>query len=142
MNKTVQRIVSGLLVLLVVIGLLPTVFATDTGLEELPTEPTESNESIDTTEPTQLPDTGDPGIAGTPPASSMEEEVTASRVSIGGEDTPMLFAARAAIKGTHYASVEALTPEILGDVIERIEISHVGRKAKPGSVIRIYWKLQ
>ena len=102
MNKTVQRIVSGLLVLLVVIGLLPTVFATDTGLEELPTEPTESNESIDTTEPTQLPDTGDPDIADTPPASSMEEEVIASRVSIGGEDTPMLFAARAAIKGTHY----------------------------------------
>lgn len=102
MNKTVQRIVSGLLVLLVVIGLLPTVFATDTGLEELPTEPTESNESIDTTEPTQLPDTGDPDVADTPPASSMEEEVTASRVSIGGEDAPMLFAARAAIKGTHY----------------------------------------
>lgn len=41
-----------------------------------------------------------------------------------------------------YASIEALTPEILDDVIERIEISHVGRKAKPGSVIRIYWKLQ
>ena len=41
-----------------------------------------------------------------------------------------------------YASIEELTPEILDNVIERIEISHVGRKAKPGSVIRIYWKLQ
>lgn len=102
MNKTVQRIVSGLLVLLVVIGMLPTVFATGTGLEELPTEPTEGNESIDITEPTQLQDIGDPDIADTPPASSMEEEVTASRISIGGEDAPMLFATRAAIKGTHY----------------------------------------
>ena len=101
-NKTVQRIVSGLLILLVVIGMLPTVFATGTGLEELPTEPTEGNESIDITEPTQLQDIGDPDIADTPPASSMEEEVTASRISIGGEDAPMLFATRAAIKGTHY----------------------------------------
>ena len=40
-----------------------------------------------------------------------------------------------------YASIEALTPEILNDVIERIEISHVARKSKPGSVIHIYWKL-
>lgn len=102
MNKTVQRIVSGLLILLVVIGMLPTVFATGTGLEELPTEPTEDNESIDITEPTQLQDIGDPDIADTPPASSMEEEVTASRISIGGEDAPMLFTTRAAIKGTHY----------------------------------------
>lgn len=102
MNKTVQRIVSGLLILLVVIGMLPTVFATGTGLEELPTEPTEGNESIDITEPTQLQDIGDPDIADTPPASSMEEAVTASRISIGGEDAPMLFATRAAIKGTHY----------------------------------------
>ena len=83
MNKTVQRIVSGLLILLVVIGMLPTVFATGTGLEELPTEPTEGNESIDITEPTQMQDIGDPDIADTPPASSMEEEVTASRISIG-----------------------------------------------------------
>ena len=42
----------------------------------------------------------------------------------------------------NYADIEELTPEILGNVIERIEISHVGRKAKPGSVIHIYWKLQ
>ena len=41
-----------------------------------------------------------------------------------------------------YASIEELTPEILADVIERIEIGHVSRKAKPGSVIHIYWKLQ
>lgn len=42
----------------------------------------------------------------------------------------------------NYADIEELTPEILEDVIERIEISHVSRKAKPGSVIHIYWKLQ
>lgn len=41
-----------------------------------------------------------------------------------------------------YASVEELTPQVLSDVIERIEVSHVSRKAKPGSVIHIYWKLQ
>ncbi|MGM9669478.1 MAG: SpaA isopeptide-forming pilin-related protein [Faecousia sp.] len=102
MNKTAQRIVSGLLVLLAVIGTLPTVFATGTGLEKTPTEPTEKNESTDTTEPTGYPDTGDPDIADTPPDSDMEEEVTASRVFIGGEDAPMLFDTRAAIRGTHY----------------------------------------
>ena len=42
----------------------------------------------------------------------------------------------------NYADIEELTPEILENVIERIEISHVSRKAKPGSVIQIYWKLQ
>lgn len=41
-----------------------------------------------------------------------------------------------------YAEIEELTPQILADVIERIEISHVSRKSKPGSVIHIYWKLQ
>ena len=41
-----------------------------------------------------------------------------------------------------YATIEELTPEILAEVIERIEISHVSRKAKPGSMIRIYWTLQ
>lgn len=33
---------------------------------------------------------------------NMEEEVTASRISIGASDVPMLFASRAAVKGTHY----------------------------------------
>lgn len=41
-----------------------------------------------------------------------------------------------------YASIDELTPEILNDVIERIEIGHVTRKSKPGSVIQIYWKLK
>ena len=41
----------------------------------------------------------------------------------------------------NYADIEELTPEILEDVIERIEISHVTKKSKPGSVIHIYWKL-
>lgn len=40
------------------------------------------------------------------------------------------------------ASIRELTPEILDDVIERIEIGHVTKKSKPGSVIRIYWKLK
>ena len=43
---------------------------------------------------------------------------------------------------SNYADIEELTPEILDNVIERIEISHVNRKSKPGSVIHIYWKLQ
>lgn len=41
-----------------------------------------------------------------------------------------------------YASIQELTPEILNDVIERIEIGHVTKKSKPGSVIQIYWKLK
>ena len=41
-----------------------------------------------------------------------------------------------------YAQIDELTPEILDDVIERIEIGHVTRKSKPGSVIQIYWKLR
>ena len=41
-----------------------------------------------------------------------------------------------------YASIQELTPVILDDVIERIEIGHVTKKSKPGSVIHIYWKLK
>lgn len=41
-----------------------------------------------------------------------------------------------------YADIEELTPEILNDVIERIEIGHVRYNSKPGSVIHIYWKLR
>ena len=43
---------------------------------------------------------------------------------------------------SQYASIEELTPEILNEVIERIEIGHVRKKSKPGSVIQIYWKLK
>ena len=45
-------------------------------------------------------------------------------------------------KISEYATIQELTPEILKDTIERIEIGHVTRKSKPGNVIRIYWKLQ
>ena len=45
-------------------------------------------------------------------------------------------------KISEYAAVQELTPEILDDVIERIEIGHVKQKSKPGNVIRIYWKLK
>lgn len=41
-----------------------------------------------------------------------------------------------------YSAIEELTPEILNEVIERIEIGHVKYKSKPGSVIHIYWKLK
>ena len=41
-----------------------------------------------------------------------------------------------------YADITELTPEILDDVIERIEIGHVSYKSKPGKVIQIYWKLK
>ena len=41
-----------------------------------------------------------------------------------------------------YADITELTPEILDDVIERIEIGHVTYRSKPGKVIQIYWKLR
>ena len=41
-----------------------------------------------------------------------------------------------------YAKLDMLTPEILDDVIERIEVGHLTRKSKPGNVIQIYWKLK
>ena len=41
-----------------------------------------------------------------------------------------------------FSSLEELTSEVLEEVIERIEIGHVTRKSKPGSVIQIYWKLR
>ena len=40
-----------------------------------------------------------------------------------------------------YVDIQELTPDILLEVIERIEVGHVGYRAKPGKVIRIYWKL-
>lgn len=45
-------------------------------------------------------------------------------------------------KISEYATIGELTPEILDDVIERIEIGHLTSKSKPGNVIRIYWKLK
>lgn len=41
-----------------------------------------------------------------------------------------------------YAAIEELTPKILEDVIERIEIGHVKYNSRPQSVIQIYWKLK
>lgn len=41
-----------------------------------------------------------------------------------------------------YTEIQDLTPEILNDVIERIEIGHVTRKSRPGNVVQIYWKLK
>lgn len=41
-----------------------------------------------------------------------------------------------------HVSIMELTPEILNEVIERIEIGHVTKKSKPGNVIHIYWKLK
>ena len=43
---------------------------------------------------------------------------------------------------SEYAEIEELTPELLDDVIERIEIGHLKRNSKPGAVIQIYWKLK
>ena len=40
-----------------------------------------------------------------------------------------------------YAEILELTPEVLREVIERIEVGHVGYNTKPGKVIRIHWKL-
>lgn len=41
-----------------------------------------------------------------------------------------------------YGAIQVLTPEILNDTIERIEISHVTKKSRPSNVIHIYWKLK
>ena len=41
-----------------------------------------------------------------------------------------------------YVTLQEITPKVLNDVIDRIEIGHVTRRSKPGSVIQIYWKLQ
>ncbi len=41
----------------------------------------------------------------------------------------------------NYADIQELTSDILDATIERIEVSHVGHKSKPGSVIHIYWNL-
>lgn len=43
---------------------------------------------------------------------------------------------------SEYATIEELTPKILDDVIERIEIGHVRKNSKPANVIQIYWKLK
>lgn len=67
--------------------------------ETLPTEPEPTEAPVE--EPTEAP-TEEPAEEESKPVSDMEEDVTASRISIGASDVPMLFASRAAVKGTHY----------------------------------------
>lgn len=43
---------------------------------------------------------------------------------------------------SEYAAIEELTPKVLDDVIERIEIAHVKHNSRSKSVIQIYWKLK
>ena len=74
--------------------------AEETPTEEiLPTEPEPTEAPVE--EPTEEP-TEEPVEEETNPVSDMEEDVTASRISIGASDVPMLFASRAAVQGTHY----------------------------------------
>ena len=74
--------------------------AEETPTEEiLPTEPEPTEAPVE--EPTEAP-TEKPVEEETKPVSDMEENVTASRISIGASDVPMLFASRAAVQGTHY----------------------------------------
>lgn len=40
-----------------------------------------------------------------------------------------------------YGNITELTPEILSQVIERIEVGHITPKSVPAKVVRIYWKL-
>lgn len=40
-----------------------------------------------------------------------------------------------------YADIEELTPEILKNTIERIEIGHFNYKTRPGQAITIFWKI-
>jgi DNA invertase Pin-like site-specific DNA recombinase len=41
-----------------------------------------------------------------------------------------------------YTDITELTPEILDRAVERIEIGHVRKNSRPGTVIQIYWKLK
>lgn len=41
-----------------------------------------------------------------------------------------------------YSDITELTPEILDRAVERIEIGHVRKNSRPGTVIQIYWKLK
>ena len=43
---------------------------------------------------------------------------------------------------SEFAALEELTPEVLGAVIERIEIGHIKHNSSPGRVIHICWKLK
>ena len=131
MNKTVQRVVTLLLVLLLTCGMFPAVLATDAAPEDTttdeilsvesdavpmesntePTEPTEPVEPLSPTEPSEP----------VPPATEdreqdatfTEETVTASPIFFdtgSAEDTPMLMAmddgimlaAANNVTGTHY----------------------------------------
>ena len=125
MNKTVQRIVTLLLVLLLTCGMFPAAFATDAAPEDtLPAEPTEvvpdpteptlpaeSQEETETTEPTEPeePVPKPPEVEDT----SFEETVVASPVFFdtgSAEEVPMLMAlddgimlaAATSVTGTHY----------------------------------------
>lgn len=40
-----------------------------------------------------------------------------------------------------YATIDEITLQVIDETIERIEVSHVTKKSKPGNVIHIYWKL-
>ena len=40
-----------------------------------------------------------------------------------------------------YADITELTPEILRNIINRIEIGHMSRKTTPAKAVRIFWKL-
>lgn len=42
---------------------------------------------------------------------------------------------------TAFADIEELTPETLRVTIERIEVGHVTKKSRIGSVVKIQWKL-
>ena len=64
------------------------------------TKAEETEESETPVEGTTEPNPTDSVIE--PIVSDMEEEVSASRVTLGAENVPMLFASRAAVKGTHY----------------------------------------
>lgn len=43
---------------------------------------------------------------------------------------------------SEYTAIEELTPQVLDNVIERIEIGHVKHNSRPQSVIQIYWRLK
>ena len=111
MNKTVQRIVTLLLVLLLTCGMFPRVFATDAAPEDTTAEPTEADEPAVFTETDESIEPTEPTGPVEPPV--VEEVLTGSPITIGYANmqaVPMLMTADAdlmlteatEVKGTHY----------------------------------------
>ena len=139
MNKTVQRIVTLLLVLLLTCGIFPTVFATDAAPEDTTAESTETGESAASTETDESTEPTEPTEPVEPPVA--EDILTAAPITIGSvnmQAVPMLLAAdadpmlteAAEVKGTHYQ--RAL---VWLNSDERLEFHYNGKEYRMKSLV-------